>query len=236
VYGAFGIEFSTHLSTSDWEHHPQSWLGTREMWTQAEEALAAALDKNQLEYKRDPNEAAFYGPKIDFIIPNVFGVFEHQCATIQLDFNLPERFDLSYVDADNAEKRPIVVHRAIYGSFERFIATLIEHTGGKFPVWLSPVQVKVLTISEGFRDYGKKVHERLLQAGIRSELDERDDKISFKVRAGAKEKVPYILVVGAREKEEGTVSVRARERQDQQESLPLDAFVKRIVAEAEMSF
>jgi len=236
VYGAFGIAFSTHLSTSDWENHPKSWLGNQEMWAQAEGALATALEKNGIEYKRDPNEAAFYGPKIDFIIPNVFGVFEHQCATIQLDFNLPERFDLRYVDADNTEKRPIVVHRAIYGSFERFIASVIEHTAGKFPVWLAPVQVKVLTISESFRDYGKKVHERLLQSGIRSELDDRDDKISFKVRAAAKEKLPYILVVGAQEEEEGTVSVRAREKQDQRESLLLDAFVKRIVAEAEMSF
>jgi threonyl-tRNA synthetase len=236
VYGAFGIDFSTHLSTSDWENNPKSWLGNQEMWAQAEEALATALEKNGLEYKRDPNQAAFYGPKIDFILPNVFGVFEHQCATIQLDFNLPERFDLRYVDADNTEKRPIVVHRAIYGSFERFIASVIEHTAGKFPVWLAPVQVKVLTISESFRGYGKKVHERLLQSGIRSELDDRDDKISFKVRAAAKEKLPYILVVGAQEEEEGTVSVRAREKQDQRESLPLDAFVKRIVAEAEMSF
>lgn len=236
VYGAFGIDFRAHLSTSDWENHPKSWLGTQEMWAQSEEALAAALKKNNLEYKLDPNEAAFYGPKIDFIIPNVFGVFEHQCATIQLDFNLPERFNLRYVDADNTEKRPIVVHRAIYGSFERFIASVIEHTAGKFPVWLAPVQVKVLTISENFRDYGKKVHEQLLRSGIRAELDDRDDKISFKVRVASKEKLPYILVVGAREEEEGTVSVRAREKQDQQESLPLDAFVKRIVTEAEMSF
>jgi len=236
VYGAFGIEFKTFLSTSDWVNHPTSWLGTRQIWQSAEEALAAALVKNGIEFKRDPGEAAFYGPKIDFITPNVFGVFEHQCATIQLDFNLPERFDLHYVDQDNTEKRPIVVHRAIYGSFERFIAGVIEHTAGRFPVWLAPVQAKVLTISESFVPYGRKVHEKLVAAGIRCELDDRDDKVSFKVREASKEKVPYVLVVGARESEEGTVSVRSREKQDVQETLPLDAFVARIVAEAEMSF
>jgi len=236
IYGAFGIEFVTHLSTSDWENHPQSWLGTREMWEQAEAALARALERNGLTYVRDPNEAAFYGPKIDFIIPNVFGVFEHQCATIQLDFNLPERFDLRYVDADNTEKRPIVVHRAIYGSFERFIASVIEHTAGKFPVWLAPVQVKVLTISESFVPYGRKVQEALTAAGLRSEIDERDDKINFKVRIAAKEKIPYIVVVGAKEAEEGTVSVRARERQDVQEKMTLEVFVKKVADEASMSF
>jgi threonyl-tRNA synthetase len=236
VYSTFGIDFRTHLSTSDWESHPESWLGTREMWRNAEDALARALRQNGLEYKVDPNEAAFYGPKIDFIIPNVYGVFEHQCATIQLDFNLPERFDLKYVGADNTEKRPIVVHRAIYGSFERFIASVIEHTAGKFPLWLAPVQVKVLTIAEGFVEYGRKVHETLIQAGIRSELDDRDDKVSFKVRFAAKEKVPYVLVVGAREAESGTVSVRSREKQDVQETMALDAFVKRVLDEGAVSF
>ncbi len=236
VYRAFGIDFRTYLSTSDWENRPEAWLGTREMWARAEDALAAALATNGLEYKRDPGEAAFYGPKIDFIIPNVFGVFEHQCATIQLDFNLPERFDLHYVDADNTEKRPIVVHRAIYGSFERFMASVIEHTAGKFPVWLAPVQAKVLTISEGFLPYGRKVHERLFEAGIRCELDDRDDKISFKVRAASRERVPYVLVVGAREADEGTVSVRSREKQDVQETMKLEDFVARITAEAAMTF
>jgi threonyl-tRNA synthetase len=236
VYRVFGIEFRAHLSTSDWDHHPESWLGTRETWTRAEAALAEALKRNGLEYQLDPNEAAFYGPKIDFIIPNVFGVFEHQCATIQLDFNLPERFDLKYVDADNSEKRPIVVHRAIYGSFERFIASVIEHTAGKFPVWLAPVQAKVLTISQNFVPYGRQVNERLLAAGIRSELDDRDDKVSFKVRAAAGEKVPYVLVVGGKEAEEGTVSVRSREAQDVQEKMRLDDFVKRITAEAAKDF
>lgn len=236
VYGAFGIPFQAYLSTSDWDHHPESWLGTREMWKEAEDGLAAALRNNKLEHKVDPNEAAFYGPKIDFIIPNTFGVYEHQCATIQLDFNLPERFDLSYVDADNTEKRPIVVHRAIYGSFERFIATLIEHTGGKFPLWLAPVQVKVLTISEGVLDYGRKVNAALCEAGIRSELDDRDDKITFKVRTSSREKIPYLLVVGAKEAEEETVSIRARERQDVQETAPLAEFIERVRREADIRF
>jgi threonyl-tRNA synthetase len=236
VYGVFGIEFETRLSTSDWKNHPDSWLGSEETWTRAEADLGKALEKNGLDYKLDPNEAAFYGPKIDFIIPNVFGVFEHQCATIQLDFNLPERFDLHYVDADNTEKRPIVVHRAIYGSFERFIANVIEQTAGKFPVWLSPIQVKVLTISEGANAYGAQVHEALQGAGIRSQLDTRDDKISFKIRGAAKEKNPYVIVVGAKEAEDGTVSVRARERQDQQEVVPLQVFIDRVRAEATVAF
>ncbi|MGQ9590338.1 MAG: threonine--tRNA ligase [Planctomycetota bacterium] len=236
VYGAFGIEFQVHLSTSDWENHPESWLGTRDRWQDAEAALCRALEHNRLEYELDPNEAAFYGPKIDFIIPNVFGVFEHQCGTIQLDFNLPERFDLRYVDADNTEKRPIVVHRAIYGSFERFIATVIEHTAGKFPLWLAPVQVKVLTISESHVPYGREVCSRLLASGIRAELDDRDEKIAFKVRAAALEKVPYAAVVGGKEKEARTVSVRARDAQEKQEVLPLEAFVARLREEAAMSF
>jgi threonyl-tRNA synthetase len=163
-------------------------------------------------------------------------VFEHQCATIQLDFNLPERFKLSYVDADNTEKRPIVVHRAIYGSFERFIATLIEHTAGKFPLWLAPVQVKILTISEGFVPYAKTVEEKLRAAGMRVELDDRPEKITFKIRGASLEKVPYMLVVGARESQEGTVTVRSRQKQDVQESLSADAFVERVVREAVMNF
>ena len=232
VYGVFGIDFEARLSTSDWDNHPDRWLGDRSVWDQAEGDLAKALEQNGLNYKTDPNEAAFYGPKIDFIIPNVFGVFEHQCATIQLDFNLPRRFDLSYVDMDNTEKRPIVVHRAIYGSFERFIASVIEHTAGKFPVWLAPVQVKILAISEATNDYALAVHQKLHAADIRSDLDIRDDKIGFKIRSAAKTKVPYILVVGAKEAETGTVSVRAREKQDEQEVIKIEEFVARVVAES----
>ncbi|HZN59650.1 MAG TPA: threonine--tRNA ligase [Planctomycetota bacterium] len=236
VYMTFGIEFRAFLSTSDWEGRPGAWLGSRETWKNAEDALAAALRQNGLDVKVDPGEAAFYGPKIDFVLPNIFGVFEHQCATIQLDFNLPERFDLHYVDADNTEKRPIVVHRAIYGSFERFIASVIEHTAGKFPVWLAPVQVKVLTISQSFVPYGRKVHEALAAAGLRSELDARDDKVSFKVREAAREKVPYVVVVGQKEAETQTVSVRAREKQDVQELLDLEAFVSRVAGEAKVAY
>jgi threonyl-tRNA synthetase len=206
------------------------------VWARAESDLARALERNSLAYKLDPNEAAFYGPKIDFIIPNVFGVFEHQCATIQLDFNLPERFDLIYVDSDNSEKRPIVVHRAIYGSFERFIASVIEHTAGKFPVWLAPVQAKVLTISEGAVPYGRAVNEKLLAAGLRSELDARDDKIGLKIVTGSKEKIPYLLVVGAREAEQGTVAVRARDSEEKQAVMPLDAFISRALEESRMEF
>jgi threonyl-tRNA synthetase len=236
VYGAFGIEFRCHLSVSDWENHPQRWLGSREVWKRAESDLARALDKNGLEYKLDPNEAAFYGPKIDFIIPNIFGEFEHQCATIQLDFNLPERFDLIYVASDNTEKRPIVVHRAIYGSFERFVSIIIEHFGGRFPMWLAPVQAKVLTISEASVPYGREVFQKLRAAGLRADFDDRDDKISFKVRGAAKEKIPYLLVVGAKEAQDGTVSVRKRESQDVQTSMPVDAFIGQALDEAAMSF
>ncbi len=236
VYGAFGIEFRCFLSVSDWEHFPEKWLGDRATWERAEADLASALEKNDLEYKLDPNEAAFYGPKIDFIIPNLFGEFEHQCATIQLDFNLPERFDLIYVDSDNSEKRPIVVHRAIYGSFERFVASVIEHTAGKFPMWLAPLQVKVLTISEGAVPYGRSVHEKLVAAGLRCELDDRDDKISFKIRGASREKVPYLLIVGAKEAENGTVSVRSREAQKEQVTMEVDRFIERALDESAMEF
>ena len=234
VYAVFGLEIKYYLSLSDWENHPEKWLGTRGMWRSAEEGLARALERNELPYEKQSNEAAFYGPKIDFVTQNVFGVFEHQCATIQLDFNLPERFDLVYVDSDNSEKRPIVVHRAIFGSFERFIASVIEKTAGKFPVWLAPVQVKVLTISQGSVEYGRKVQERLLSAGVRSEFDDRDDKISFKIRAASKEKVPYILVVGGKEAEKGTVNVRSRDLPEKQEEVALDAFLEKVRAEWEM--
>jgi threonyl-tRNA synthetase len=236
VYGVFGIEFQCHLSVSDWEHHPERWLGSRETWARAEADLARALETNSLKYRLDPDEAAFYGPKIDFIIPNIFGEFEHQCATIQLDFNAPERFDLIYVDADNSEKRPIVVHRAIYGSFERFVASVIEHTAGKFPMWLAPVQVKVLTISEGSVAYGRDVFDRLRAAGLRSELDDRDDKISFKIRGAARERIPYLLVVGAREAESGTVSVRARESQKDQTVMRVEEFIEKALAESRMHY
>lgn len=236
VYRAFGIEFRCALSISDWEKSPDSWLGTRELWAAAEKDLEQALVHNKIEFEIDPGEAAFYGPKLDFVTPNIFGEFEHQCATIQLDFNLPQRFDLKYVDSDNTEKRPIVVHRAIYGSFERFVASVIEDTAGKFPVWLAPVQVKVLTISEGFVEYGRKVRDRLLQAGIRTELDDRDDKISYKVRAASMEKVPYILVVGGQEAEKETVNVRSREAPKEKVEMGLEDFVKKIQAEAEMEF
>ena len=236
VYAAFGVEVRYFLSISDWDNHPEKWLGSREMWAQAEVGLAQALKHNGQEFETNPNEAAFYGPKIDFITQNVFGEFEHQCATIQLDFNLPERFDLKYVDSDNTEKRPIVVHRAIYGSFERFIATVIERYAGRFPVWLAPVQVKVLTISEGFVEYGRKVQTALVAAGIRSEFDDRDDKISFKVRAASKERVPYLLVVGAKESEKGTVNVRSRETPEKQEEMALEAFVQKVRGESELEF
>ena len=233
VYSAFDLEFEAVLSISDWDDHPERWLGDRETWERAETDLAAALKKNDLDYKLDPNEAAFYGPKIDFNIPNIFGEFEHQCGTIQLDFNLPERFDLTYVDADNSEKRPIVVHRAIFGSFERFVASLIEHTAGRFPMWLAPVQVKVLTISERFVDYGRSVYDRLCDAGLRAEFDDRDDKISFKIRGAAQEKIPYLLIVGGKEEEEGAVSVRDRAAQKDQTVMKLEEFIAKAVAESE---
>ena len=196
--------------------------------------LEDVLKNNQIEYSIDPGEAAFYGPKLDFQVRDSLNR-DVQCATVQLDFQLPERFELTYVAPDGSEKRPVVIHRAICGSFERFIAMLIEHYAGAFPTWLSPVQCVVMTISQRFVDYATEVEQLLSQKGCRVVLDNTDDKIGAKIRLARLQRVPYMLIIGGREQENRTVSVRSRDEGDIG-AMALDTFVDKIVQETDLDF
>jgi threonyl-tRNA synthetase len=228
VYKAFGMGYRFNLSVRG--DDPSKYMGDPEVWDRAEKLLAEALEENHLEYTVERGEANFYGPKIDQMVQDSLKR-EHQLGTIQLDFQLPRSFNLSYVNEHNAESIPVVIHRAIYGSLERFVGILIEHYAGAFPVWLAPVQAKVLSISEKTADYAREVYERLLHADIRVELDVRDDKIGAKIRDAQLEKVPYMLITGPKEAESRAVAVRSREKGDEG-PVPLDEFVERVKAEA----
>lgn len=225
VYGDVGLLPEMTLSTRPDEH-----LGDDAAWDHAESELQRALKAAGQAFTVAPGEGAFYGPKIDFTVTDALGR-KWQCATIQLDYQLPERFRLTYVGADNAEHRPVVVHRAIFGSFERFIALLIEHYAGAFPLWLSPVQVVVLPIADRHLSYAAGVRDRLAAAGLRAEMDARQEKIGYKIREAQLQKIPYMLVVGDRELAEGTVSVRSRSAGDLG-SRPVDGFVADALAES----
>ena len=218
VYGDFGLEYTAKLAT-----RPPEFLGEAATWDSAEAQLTSALETAGQAYTLNEGDGAFYGPKIDFDITDAIGR-KWQCATIQLDYNMPERFDLKYVGADNTEHRPVVIHRAIFGSFERFIAILIEHYAGAFPLWLAPVQATVLPIADRHLDYARSVQGRLQAAALRVEVDDRQEKIGYKIREAQLQKVPYMLVVGDREAAEGTVSVRTRAGGDQGAS-PVDGFI-----------
>jgi len=226
VYGDFDLPFTAKLSTMPDEH-----LGDEATWRHAEDQLKAALDRSGLAYDINEKDGAFYGPKIDFDITDAIGR-KWQCATIQLDYMQPENFDLKYIGADNAEHRPVVIHRAIVGSFERFIALLIEHYAGAFPLWLAPVQTVVLPISDRHLAYAASVRDRLTAAGLRAELDGRQEKIGYKIREAQLQKIPYMLVVGDREAETGSVSVRERSGGDRGASA-VDAFIASALAEIE---
>jgi threonyl-tRNA synthetase len=202
---------------------PDEHMGTVETWRHAEAQLKASLEHAGMEYTINEKDGAFYGPKIDFDVTDAIGR-KWQCATIQLDYMQPENFDLKYIGADNAEHRPVVIHRAIFGSFERFIAILIEHYAGAFPLWLAPVQAVVLPIADRHLDYGRSVRDSLKAAGLRVDLDDRQEKIGYKIREAQLHKIPYMLVVGDREAAEGTVSVRSRAGGDQGSS-PVAAFI-----------
>jgi threonyl-tRNA synthetase len=205
IYRTFGFDdVLIELST-----RPEKRLGSDEMWDRAEAALSAALERQGIAYQINAGDGAFYGPKIDFQIKDALGR-RWQLGTCQLDYQMPSRFGLRYVAADGSEQTPVMIHRAMLGSFERFLGILIEHLGGAFPLWLAPVQVAVLPVSERFLDYGRRVTERLVAAGLRAELDERGEKLGFKIREAQVQKVPYMLVLGAREEEAGTASVRSR--------------------------
>ena len=205
VYRTFEFnEMQVKLST-----RPEKYLGSLDVWAQAEDALAQSLKREGIDYKLNPGDGAFYGPKIDF---EVFDALRRgwQLATIQLDFQMPERFGLTYIAPDGAEHRPVMIHRALLGSIERFMGILIEHCAGAFPLWLAPVQVKILTVTDAQKDYARGVYEELIAAGWRAELDERNEKLGYKIREAQLEKVPYALVIGDREVKEGTVAPRRR--------------------------
>lgn len=205
VYETFGFEdVVIEVST-----RPEKRVGTDELWDQAEGALKAALDRRGITYEINEGDGAFYGPKIDFQVHDFLGR-SWQLGTVQLDYQLPDRFDLSYIGADSAEHPPVMIHRAMLGSLERFFGILIEHTAGAFPAWLAPVQVAILPVSEKFLDYGRKIEAQLRGAGLRADLDDRGEKLGYKIREAQLQKIPYMLVIGAREQESETVNVRLR--------------------------
>jgi len=222
VYKTFGFQDAEiELST-----RPAKRLGSDELWDRAEGALKAALDKRGLAYQVNPGDGAFYGPKVDFHVHDALGR-SWQLGTVQLDYQMPARFGLSYVGADGAEHQPVMIHRAMLGSLERFLAILIEQTSGAFPLWLAPVQAVVLPVSEKFLEYGEQVRAELSAAGVRIEMDARNEKLGYKIREAQLQKVPYMLVVGAREQEERTISVRRRAGEDLG-AMPVPAFQERV--------
>ncbi|HLW55560.1 MAG TPA: threonine--tRNA ligase [Candidatus Angelobacter sp.] len=227
VLQAFGFtEYQVELSTWD-PRDRKNFLGGEEMWDPANRSLERALKRRNIPYKIIPGEAAFYGPKIDVKLVDAIGR-PWQLCTIQFDWNLPERFKLEYVAEDGTRKRPLMVHRALFGSMERFFGVLIEHYAGAFPVWLSPVQVAIIPISEKHTDYAKKVAQQLKDAGVRVHVDDRNEKMNAKVREHTLQKVPFLLVVGEKEAEAGTVNVRVRGQQQPEGTIPVGQFVDRI--------
>ncbi|MCF0145045.1 MAG: threonine--tRNA ligase [Eubacterium sp.] len=226
VYKLFGFQYFVELST-----RPENSMGSDEDWELATDALRDALDEMGLEYIVNEGDGAFYGPKIDFHLRDSLGR-TWQCGTIQLDFQLPQRFELEYIGADGEKHRPIMIHRVCFGSVERFIGILIEHFAGAFPAWLSPVQVRILPISEKYMDYARTIKDKLVDAHIRTELDERSEKIGYKIREAQNAKIPYMLVVGQKEEENGLVSVRLRHGGDQGQMDP-DAFIAQLKEEIE---
>ena len=221
VYSQFGFKYFVELST-----RPEDSMGSDEDWEMATNGLRKALEDMGLDYIVNEGDGAFYGPKIDFHLRDSLGR-TWQCGTIQLDFQMPQRFDLEYTAEDGSKKRPIMIHRVCFGSIERFIGILIEHFAGKFPVWLAPVQVKVIPVSEKSMDYATGVYEKLKAAGIRTELDHKDEKVGYKIRQAQLEKVPYMLVLGEKEAAEGAITVRSRDKGDLG-AAGLDAFIEDI--------
>ncbi|HPL86280.1 MAG TPA: threonine--tRNA ligase [Deltaproteobacteria bacterium] len=223
VMAVFGFSYDMEIST-----RPEQSMGSEEMWDMATQALKDALDKKGLPYDINEGDGAFYGPKIDVKIKDAIGR-SWQCATIQCDFNLPERFDIHYIGSDGERHRPVMLHRVILGSIERFIGVLIEHYGGAFPVWIAPVQAVVMNITDAQADYAADVAARLRASDVRIELDTRNEKIGYKIREARQQKVPYMLITGDREKDEGTVTVR--ERSGDQKTMTLEEFI-RIIRES----
>jgi threonyl-tRNA synthetase len=221
-YNALGLKYIVKFGT-----RPEQRIGSDELWDRAEGKLRSALDSIGIAYTENPGDAAFYGPKIDFHVQDAIGR-TWQLGTIQLDYNAPERFDLWYVGEDNADHRPVVIHRAIFGSLERFIAILIEHFAGAFPLWLAPEQVRVLPITDEVKDVAAQYVEKLRDAGVRASLDDRTETLNYKIREAETQKVPYMAVVGKREAENGSVAVRRQGAGQKQEVISLDEFVGRL--------
>ena len=227
IYRDFGLDYAVELST-----RPDDYLGALETWNHAEAQLRGALEATGTPYAVSEGEGSFYGPKIDIHVTDAIGR-RWQCATIQLDYQMPQRFGLKYTGADNAEHTPVLIHRAIFGSFERFIALLIEQYAGAFPLWLAPVQVRILGIADRHNEYGRAVRERLAAAGFRVELDDRSEKIGLKIREAQLQKIPQMLVIGDREVENGTVAVRSRTKGDLG-ARPLDEVIRALAEEVRL--
>ncbi|OZV10368.1 threonine--tRNA ligase [Tissierella sp. P1] len=224
MYNIFGFKYHVELST-----RPENSMGTEEQWEIATNGLREALKEKGIDYILNEGDGAFYGPKIDFHLEDAIGR-TWQCGTIQLDFQMPEKFDMSYVDKDNEKKRPVMIHRTIYGSMERFMGILIEHFAGKFPVWLAPVQAIILPISDKFNDYAYEIKKEMADKGIRVELDDRAEKIGYKIREAQLQQIPYMLVVGEKEVEEKLVSVRKRDEGDKGQ-IKVEDFIDQVIEE-----
>ncbi|MBU3718146.1 MAG: threonine--tRNA ligase, partial [Actinobacteria bacterium] len=230
VLRAFGFDdFSFHLSTKD----PKKYVGSDEIWSEATQALATALESHGVEYAVKEGDAAFYGPKIDIHVRDAIGR-TWQLSTIQCDFNLPERFQLEYVAPDGSRQRPIMLHRALFGSVERFFGVLVEHYAGAFPTWLAPVQVRVLPVAEAHHEYADRVATALAERGFRAEVVAADDQLGKRIRNGKIEKIPYVLVVGDSDVANGTVGVNARGA-DVERDVPLATFVERVAADVSVA-
>lgn len=213
VYTGFGFQYHVELST-----RPEDSMGTDEEWEMATDALRKAIENMGMDYVVNEGDGAFYGPKLDFHLTDSIGR-TWQCGTIQLDFQLPQRFEAEYIGEDGQKYRPIMIHRVVFGSIERFIGILIEHFAGKFPLWLAPVQVRVLPVSDKFMDYGREIADALKAKHIRVELDERNEKLGYKIREARKDRIPYMLIVGAKEEEQKMVSVRKRDAEEKKQDL-----------------
>lgn len=224
LYNTFGFEYTVELST-----RPEDSMGTDEQWDMAIDALRKALDSKQMEYEINEGDGAFYGPKIDFHLRDAIGR-TWQCGTIQLDFQMPQSFELTYVDENGEKQQPVMSHRALMGSMERFFGILVEHFAGKFPLWLAPVQVKVLPISEKFHGYAEKITDELKAKGIRAEFDERNEKIGKKIRDAQMERINYMVIVGEKEESDDVISVRSRDGEERS-ALKLDDFVAELKEE-----
>jgi len=225
ILKTFGFDqYDIYLST-----RPDKYVGTDENWEQSTEALKLALEKKGLEYSLDPGEGVFYGPKIDIKIKDQLGR-SWQCSTIQVDFNLPERFKMSYTGSDNQEHQPIMIHRALMGSLERFIGVLIEHYAGVFPLWFAPTQARIMNITDGQAEYSEEVYSKLRKAGVRIEKDLRNEKLNYKIREAQMAKIPYMLIIGDKEKDNETVTVRLRNGKNIAD-MSIDDFAQKVADE-----